>query len=201
MTGHCEVRGRREAERLYGRPEVQTYDLDDWGDRDRFWEMWHSRQAEVVLVLRRPDGQLVLQTKAFYPPGTFRLPTGGVKEGEGLLAAVARETREETGLPAHVACFLGILCYRFSRAGRPMERASCVFLLDVGPGELCPKDVSERITAFREVPLWELEQVAGRLEQMPGDWAVWGMFRALAHRFVAGALARHECEGSKLGPL
>ncbi len=201
MAGHCEAPGLAEAERQYGRPEVRTYDLDDWGDCDRFWEMWHGRQAEVVLVLRRPNGRLILQTKAFYPAGTFRLPTGGVKEGEGLLAAVAREVEEETGLRARIACFLGILCYRFGRGGQPMERASYVFLLDAGPGEIRPRDVSERITAFREAPLAELEDVAARLERMPGDWGVWGAFRALAHRFVDGALARRECEGSKLGPL
>ena len=201
MAGDCEVPGRPEAERLYGRAEVRTYDLGDWGDRDRFWEMWHNRQAEVVLVLRRPDGRLILQTKAFYPAGTFRLPTGGVKERESLLAAVAREVEEETGLAAQVACFLGILCYRFRRGGRPMQRASCVFLLDAGPGELCPRDRSEQITAFREVPPADLDAVAGRLEQMPGEWAVWGRFRALAHRFVVEAMARREGEGSKLGPL
>jgi 8-oxo-dGTP pyrophosphatase MutT (NUDIX family) len=182
------VPGVAEAEHLYGPPQVRTYDLGDCGDADRFWEMWKQRQAEVVLVLRRPNGRLILQTKAFYPAGTYRLPTGGIRPGEALLAAVRRETREETGLAAEPVRFLGHLRYRFRRLGAPAERRSYVFLLDAGPGEVRPQDETEQITAFREVSPAELSGVAARLAGMAGEWGVWGRFRALAHEFVAGVL-------------
>ena len=182
--------GVAEAGRLHGRPVVRTYDLGDCGDEDRFWEMWQARLAEVVLVLRRPDGRIVLQTKSFYPAGTFRLPTGGVRAGEDLLAAVRRETWEETGLQARIVRFLGVLRHHFRRRGVAMERASFVFLLEAGPGRLQPQDGSERISAFREVPPRALESVAGQLESLSGEWAVWGRFRALVHRFVAEAMRR-----------
>lgn len=182
------VPGVAEAERLYGRPQVRTYDLGDCGDVDRFWEMWEQRQAEVVLVLQRPTGRIILQTKAFYPAGTFRLPSGGIRPGEDLLAAVRRETWEETGLAAQPVSFLGNLRYRFQRLGVPEERESYVLLLAAGPGELRPQDETEQITAFREVPPAELAGVAAQLAGMAGEWRVWGRFRALAHGFVAGVL-------------
>jgi len=185
MVEHPATPGLAEAERLFGHPEVRTYALGACGDLERFWEMWQKRSGEVVLVLRRPDGRLILQTKRFYPPGAFRLPTGGIRAGEDLLAAVRRETLEETGLAARIVRFLGVLRYRFERGGVPMERASYVFLLEAGAGELRPQDEAERISAFREVPVEELATVGERLERLPGEWAVWGRFRALVHRFAA----------------
>jgi ADP-ribose pyrophosphatase YjhB (NUDIX family) len=179
------VAGLAEAEERLGTPVERTYDLDDWGDDRRFWEMWESRKAEVILVICREGGRVVLQTKRFYPEGVFRLPTGGVREGERLLEAVRRELREETGLEASPERFLGVLHYRFRRGGRAMERASYVFLVRGGAAPLAPQDEGEGISAFRDVPLSELPSVARSLESLPGDWAVWGAFRALAHRFVA----------------
>ena len=32
-----------------------------------------GRRSEVAMAIRRPSGVILLQTKAFYPPGTFRL--------------------------------------------------------------------------------------------------------------------------------
>lgn len=176
--------GMAEAERLYGRPEVRHYDLGDWGDLERFWTMWAKRRSEVVMAIRRPGGRVLLQTKAFYPEGAYRLPSGGIWQGEALLDAARRETLEETGLEVQVLRFLGALCYRFRRAGATQERASYVFLLDGGAGPLVPQDQVERISGYCEVPLAELDAVAARLEQLPGEWAVWGRFRALVHRFV-----------------
>jgi len=176
--------GLAEAEQRYGRPEVRRFDLGDVGDEERFWEMWRARRAEVVLVIRRAGGRVLLQTKSFYPEGTYRLPTGGVREGEPLLDAVRREMLEETGLEAEIVRFLGVLCYDFRRGGQAQQRASYVFLLDNRTGLPAPCDEAERISGFREVSLPELALVSQQLEQIPGEWAVWGRFRALAHRFV-----------------
>lgn len=185
--------GLAEAAQRYGQPEVREYDLGDAGDEERFWEMWQKRPAEVVLAICRPGGRVLLQTKAFYPPGTYRLPSGGVREGEPLLEAVQREMLEETGLQANPQRFLGILCYRFRRGGRPQVRASYVFVLENGAGTPAPRDEAERISGFREVPLADLEAVAQQLEGMQGEWAPWGRFRALAHRFVAEAMHGPRC--------
>mgnify|MGYP000032388491 CR=1 FL=1 len=188
MQDCASVPGLAVAEALYGRPQWREYDLGDAGDDARFWEVWHKRQAEVVLVMLRPDGRLVLQTKAIYPSGAYRIPTGGILRDEPLLDALARELREETGQQARVRCLLGVLCYRFRRAGVAHDRQSYVFLLDIGPEPLRPEDGEEEISAYREVRLEDLPAVAADLECRPGEWAVWGRFRALVHWFVAGAL-------------
>lgn len=180
------VRGVAEAERRYGRPEVRTFDLGDAGDEERFWELWGRRQAEVLLVLQRPDGHILLQTKGFYPPGIYRLPSGGIGPGEDLVTAVRRELGEETGLPARIERFLGILHYRFRRHGAPVERASYVFLLAVEAERPRPRDEAEQITGFCSLPPGELAAVAARLQGLAGEWAPWGRFRALGHWFVAG---------------
>ncbi len=190
MQGCQDQPGLAEVERLFGRGVVREYDLDDCGDQPRFWQMWHKRQAEVVLVIRRPGDRVLLHTKQFYPPAAYRLPSGGIDQGEELLAAVRREMLEETGLEARIERYLGVLCYRFRRAGQLLERASFVFVLDGGAGPLGPQDESEQITDFREVPTGELAEVARNLENQPGEWAVWGGFRALVHRFVAQELMR-----------
>ena len=189
MGACATVPGLHEAEALYGPALRREYDLGDAGDDARFWEVWHRRQAEVVLVMLRPDGRLVLQTKAIYPPGAFRIPTGGICQDEPLLDALTRELREETGQQARVRRLLGVLCYHFRRGGVAHDRQSYVFLLDIGSEPLRPEDGEEEISAYREIRLSDLPQAAANLESTRGDWAVWGRFRALVHWFVAEAVS------------
>jgi NAD+ diphosphatase len=183
------VPGVEEAVARYGEPERRCYDLGASGEDERFWEMWGHRRGEVVLVLQRPDGRVWLQTKAFYPAGAYRLPTGSIKIDEPVLAALQRETQEETGRPARTQRLMGVLCYRFLRAGCLQERESLVFLLDAGPETPQPEDETEEIADWRAVQPQELEQVAGNLERQPSDWDSWGRFRAIEQRFVCGMLS------------
>src|SRR5262245_8008181 len=57
-----------------------------------------DRFGEVCMVIRRPRGTLLTAIKTFYPPGAYRLLTGGVGHGEPIDAALLREVDEETGL-------------------------------------------------------------------------------------------------------
>src|SRR5260221_385666 len=78
----------------YGRPLVRDVDLgvhsmfDPLNRTDRF--------GEVCMVVRRPDGKLLTMKKTLYPPGAYRLLTGGINHGERVLDALLRETYEET---------------------------------------------------------------------------------------------------------
>lgn len=170
----------------YGAPERRRFALD-LGERE--FEYWREKSAhrrgEVVLVIRRPSGRVLLHTKGFYPPGTYRLPSGGVRWGEEVLSAVHREAREETGLDVEVERFLGLIEVEFRHADQALPFVSYVFLVREIGGELAPQDSEEEITAFREVPPEELEAVANELEALPEEWRDWGRFRALAHHFVS----------------
>lgn len=150
---------------------------------------WHEkmtkRRGEVVLVIRRPNGRIILHTKSFYPADTYRLPSGGIRQGERVLDAMWREVQEETGLEIETEHFLGLLEYEFQHRDEKLPFVSYVFLMRERGGHLAPQDKSEEITTFREVSVDELAAVAEALRSLPDPWDDWGAFRALAHDFVA----------------
>ncbi|RME38635.1 MAG: NUDIX domain-containing protein [Thermoflexia bacterium] len=139
-----------------------------------------NREGEVVLVLRRPDGLVLLHNKSFYPDGVHRLPSGGIRRGETVLAAVARETAEETGLVARNVRPLGVLSYRLWCGRESLFFHSWLVEAEV-EGDPCPNDDGERIVGFRWVEAQALPEVAAALRALPPEWADWGRFRALAH--------------------
>ena len=184
-----------ELERRYGRAlQVDAVIGDDFFDPIRR----PDRVGEVCMVVRRPNGKLLLSIKTFYPRGAYRLPTGGIDHGESILAALLRETAEETGLETEVRRFLARIAYR----QRSAPNATPIFhtfgfLLDELGGTLGSRDEHEQIEDYIEIEPKELRAVAGRLERVTsepseaigGDWADWGKFRAVVHRAVAEALA------------
>jgi 8-oxo-dGTP pyrophosphatase MutT (NUDIX family) len=143
-----------------------------------------ERLSEVCMVVRRPNGRLITGTKAFYPHRVFRLLTGGVEAGEGVLDALRRETLEETGLETEVRRFLAAVAYRFSAppamalagtsAGGSQDRAHPIhthpvrfctfaFLLDEAGGTLGALDAAERLDEYREITPADLAQMAAGL--------------------------------------
>lgn len=166
---------------------------------DRFFDPIHrpDRFGEVCMVVRRPNGKILLAIKTFYPRGAFRLPTGGIAHGEPIFDALLRETAEETGLEVQVQRFLARIAYRSRSApdGRPFFH-TFAFLLDERGGTLGARDEKEEIERYIEVEPTDLRRVADDLERVTsapserigGDWADWGRFRAVVHRAVAEAL-------------
>ncbi len=146
------------------------------------------RDGEVVLAIRRPEGRLLLHTKPFYPPGTWRLPSGGIERGESPDAAARRETAEETGLPGRLERLLGVLTYEVHAAGTRVCFASAVFLMAAPPRRPAAQDSDEKISGYRWIWPADLGTIAARLQQLPAEWNDWGRFRALAHLLVAQSL-------------
>jgi 8-oxo-dGTP pyrophosphatase MutT (NUDIX family) len=156
-----------------------------------------DRYGEVCMVVRRPNGTLLLSIKTFYPRGAYRLPTGGIHRGEPILDALVRETHEETGLQTEVRRFLAQIAYHSvdAPAGAPLFH-TFAFLLDETGGTLGAIDMTEQIEDWREIEVAELPRVATFLEDLRaqgtvdigGDWRAWGKFRAVVHRAVAQAL-------------
>ncbi|MCG2770199.1 MAG: NUDIX hydrolase [Anaerolineae bacterium] len=91
----------------FGKPEERDYCLSVRCDTyEEHRRKRGKRAAEVVFLVCRPGGKFLLHTKSFYPPGAYRVLTGGIEEGEDLVAAICREAREETGLEVSVERFL-----------------------------------------------------------------------------------------------
>ncbi len=168
---------------------------------DAFFDPVHNpdRVGEVCMVVRRRNGNLLLSIKDFYPRGAHRLPTGGIHADERILDALARETKEETGLDTEIRRFLAAIAYR-SRSAPQLAPVfhTFAFLLDEVGGRLGALDTKERIEEYLEVPPADLLRVAERLDhvasasapEIDGNWADWGHFRAIVHRAVHEALLR-----------
>lgn len=144
-----------------------------------------KRQAEVVLAMPRPGNRVLLHTKHFYPPGAYRLMSGGVKTGERVDDAARREIFEETGLNVPLAQFLGVIEFEFRNGIDRVPFVSYVFLTGESSEPPHVTDLDEDIADFREVEWRELTDVADALERLPDDWRDWGRFRAIPHRLVA----------------
>jgi 8-oxo-dGTP pyrophosphatase MutT (NUDIX family) len=153
-----------------------------------------DRVGEVCMVIRRPNGKLLLSIKTFYPRGAYRLPTGGIHPGEVVYDALLRESHEETGLDVDVRRFLARIAY--TAGGDEPLFHTFAFLMDEHGGTLGALDETEQIEDWREVTVDELPRVADILDDLRaqgtmdigGDWRAWGKFRAVVHREVYAAL-------------
>ncbi len=179
----------------YGRPALVTARLAD-GLFDPLIKT--DRIGEVCMVIRRPGGMLLTARKDIYPPGVFRLLTGGIGHDERIEAALLREVAEETSLEVRVSRFLAAITY--DAPGWPAGTAAFytfAFLLDELGGVLAVQDPEERVEAFRAIAPADLPALAATLEGLEGrhdqaiggSWQSWGRFRAVVHRVVADQLA------------
>lgn len=148
------------------------------------------RDAEVVMVIPRPGG-LLFHTKAFYPGGVLRLPTGGVKAGEDVLAAACREAREETGLDLSPVGFLFHLVHHLVREDGPRPFHSLGLLYSWTDARIRPEDPEEQITAMVDVGWDSIPDITRQLEGLPPPWDTWGRFRARPHAPLLEARLQH----------
>jgi ADP-ribose pyrophosphatase YjhB (NUDIX family) len=144
------------------------------------------RRAEVAMAIRRPNGTILLQTKEFYPAGTFRLPTGGIKGGEDVEHALLREVYEESNLSVEVEQFVAAIDYQAPDGRTPFR--TYLFLLRETGGELRVNDPKERISGWDERDAAGLRRAITELSTVDEGWRKWGCFRALAIETLLPAL-------------
>ncbi|MBN1402221.1 MAG: NUDIX hydrolase [Anaerolineae bacterium] len=185
------VEGLDAAMARFGLPALEQVQLsvteDTIAERERVRK---RRVAEVIMLLERKSGLYLVHTKAFYPNGVYRLISGGIKAGEDLLAAVHRETHEETGLDVCIRDFLAVFQFHFTHGHVTVPFTSFLFHVQETGGVLANHDPAEAITDFRDVTFEELEHIAQKLEGLSPGWIDWGRFRAAPHRFVLDHLDR-----------
>jgi 8-oxo-dGTP pyrophosphatase MutT (NUDIX family) len=173
------------AERWQVTRQVSAQFFEEWWER---LVLKGNRRGEAVLAIQRPDGQILLHTKPFYPEGVFRLPSGGIHPHEAVQAGMIRETQEETGLKVKTNRFLGMVEYNFQSNQRELPFVSYIWLVRTDNGHPSAQDPDERISGFRYVHRGELPGVAAQLRALPEAWQDWGQFRAPPHDLVAAAL-------------
>jgi len=177
-------------EHAFGPFPRQHYGLRVGSAHLEYWaaKILHDRRGEVVLAVQRATKEVLIHTKVFYPPGVYRLPSGGVSWGEAVSDALDREVYEETGFTTCDKQLLGLVTYDFQDDEWSVPFVSYVFLLTGIEGQPSTHDEGERISDFRWVPVSELSAVAVTLRSLPEDLPDrrdWGRFRALVHEFVA----------------
>jgi len=145
-----------------------------------------GRRSEVAMAIRRTSGGILLQTKAFYPPGTFRLPTGGIKDGEDLDHALLREVHEESNLDVEIERLVAVIDHSAIAGKTPFR--SYMFLLRETGGTLKVNDPDEQISGWDERDVAGLESAAQNLRELDGTWRRWGQFRAIALEVLADAV-------------
>lgn len=160
-----------------------------------------KRVAEVVFAIVRPNGRLLLHTKAYYPPAAWRLPSGSMVRGEGIEQALWREVAEETSLRAEIVRFVAVIDHEIVTLAARHTFRSFLFLLRETGGELKAADAGEEVAAFREIAPADLPAAADALEGLGADpdpavsaWGDWGRYRAVAHRTLWEALATDDCQ-------
>jgi len=146
-----------------------------------------GRRAEVAMAIRRPSGAILLQTKSFYPPATFRLPTGGIKAGEDVEHALLREVYEESNLTVEIDRAIAVIEHATAEA-RVGFRSYLFLVREIG-GELKVNDPDEQISGWDERDLEGLRAASAQLRALAGTWQRWGQFRAFALDVLVDALA------------
>jgi 8-oxo-dGTP pyrophosphatase MutT (NUDIX family) len=162
-----------------------------------------GRRAEICYIMHRGDPAegVLLHIKTFYPQGAYRLPTGGIHQGEQVMETLGREIEEETGLTVgagpdqvQVQRCLGVVGYEMAHRtlGQSFSFATYHFLVQMPhDAVITPQDPEEHIGGWEWRRTDELGDVADYLEQVgrtTPTWGDWGRFRALSHRFAAEQL-------------
>lgn len=148
------------------------------------------RRGEVVLVVPREAGRILLHTKPHYPENVFRLPTGGIAPAEDAADAAQRETYEEIGFDSRELKLLGVLDNVFQLDKKTFVYPSFIFQTEGFLRQPSPTDPNEAISGFRDVDPLELRATALYLASLPGRWREWGKFRSAPHAWLAERLMR-----------
>lgn len=142
------------------------------------------RHHDVTLFVFAGE-RLALIQKPHYTPGLWRPPGGGLHEGEAFEVGVAREAREELGIPIRLDHYLVRTSATFTHHGERIPWETHVFEASADATELEPED-TEEISAARWGTLAELQgPIRERL--LATGRALW-RYRVALHDAAADAI-------------
>jgi len=142
------------------------------------------RRHDVTIYVFHGE-RLALIRKPQYTAGLWRPPGGGINVGEDFVAGVAREAREELGVPIELGSYLVRTDAVFRFAGEELPWQTHVFAATTSSEELDPEDTRE-IAEARWGTLAELQgPLRGAL--LATGRSLW-RYRVALHDAVAEAL-------------
>src|SRR6185312_3504056 len=143
------------------------------------------RTHDVTLFIVQGD-RLALIRKHPFPPDVWRPPGGGVKQGEDLVEAVAREAFEETGLRVELQRYLVETRARFVHGQRELDWRTHVFLAATADEAIQAHDTDE----IAEARWGTLAELAGPLRErlLATNRAFW-RYRVALHDAAIAAIA------------
>jgi ADP-ribose pyrophosphatase YjhB (NUDIX family) len=138
----------------FGEPVVERWDVPlTAGELDQVERhLSHGRAHDVTLVILEGTGEgegegegdrLAVIRKKGYPPGAFRIPSGGIHPEESFVDGASREALEETGLSVRLEDYLLQIHASFLCDGRSAKWSTHVMLARSIGGRLAPLDVAE----------------------------------------------------------
>jgi ADP-ribose pyrophosphatase YjhB (NUDIX family) len=143
-----------------------------------------GRRHDVTIYVFNGE-RLALIRKPQYDAGLWRPPGGGINVGEDFVAGVAREAREELGVPIELGAYLVRTEAVFRFGGEELPWQTHVFAAATAAAELAPEDTRE-IAAARWGTLGELQgPLRGAL--LATGRALW-RYRVALHDAAAEAL-------------
>jgi 8-oxo-dGTP pyrophosphatase MutT (NUDIX family) len=102
----------------------------------------NGRRHDITMAIIGAEGVIVI-AKPWYPPGIFRIPSGGLLPGETLEAGAAREALEETGTRIELARYYLRIDVDFVGREVTIPWTSHVFSAHYRGGEVKPQDTDE----------------------------------------------------------
>ena len=106
----------------------------------------------VDLIIKRPDGSIVLVKRAFDPyKGHWALPGGFLEHGHTVEETALREAREETGLEIAIERVVGVYSDP-QRDPRGQIISVCLMAREVG-GALKAGSDAEEVRSLKELPV------------------------------------------------
>jgi ADP-ribose pyrophosphatase YjhB (NUDIX family) len=145
-----------------------------------------QRQHDVTFAVER-DGLLAVIRKPSFPPGAWRIPSGGIAPGETFEQGAHREAVEETGLKIELTGYPLVASSVFTHRGEQLPWVTHVVTATAAQGDLAPQD-HEEIDAARWMSWPELAgPVAGVLR---GSGGALFAYRAELHDRLAALLGR-----------
>ena len=168
----------------FGEPLVLPWEGAVSDDEFRLAGSIPGRRHDVTIYVFNGD-RLALIRKPQYAPELWRPPGGGINVGEDFVAGVAREAREELGIPIELDRYLLRTEAVFQRGEESLPWQTHVFSAHTGAEELVPEDTHE-IEAARWGTLAELQ---GPLREalLASGRSLW-RYRVALHDAVAEAL-------------